>query len=164
MVIARRDWRPKNKGEATLQVNITIYCDGSYSSQNKTGGWGAVISFRNRSYYHHGCCNNLTHDIHECELRAIVKAIGKIKAVKKRRVTIYTDRITLVDDFRRYMNYKRSRKLKRRIICNELWNIIEGYTRQFPITIVWVSRKNNIAHKYASTYEHKQNTILSEKY
>jgi|GEM_PF-5368318 len=137
---------------------ITIYCDGSFDATKNIGTWGFLLIDKNKTYEYSGICSNAT-DSNDCELRAIVKALGIVKSFNAKRVLIYTDSISVALLFEKIKINKRM--LQKVENCN-LWNIIIGYYwKRAYFDIRWISRQENIAHKLA--YEKlKEIRVFSE--
>jgi len=125
---------------------VALYCDGSYDYVKHIGTWGCKILYRGKEYDYSGVCSSAI-DSHECELRAIVKGLGKVKSFKPDSVVIYTDCKTLSESFDLYSH---SSKVP---VCAKqysLWFIILKYFRQIPnVSMNWINRGNNVSHNLA---------------
>ena len=129
--------------------NIIIYCDGSYDSNKHIGTWGCKMFYKNKIYDYNGICANVT-DIHECELKAIVKALGKAKSFNVKTVNIYTDRLILSSMFALFKH--NNKKVPSSVRYRNLWFVIFDYFKIIPnINISWIKRNNNLSHNLAFT-------------
>ena len=130
---------------------LTIYCDTSIDYHNSICAWACIIRYGNKEYVHSGH----TYDkicSHYGELWAIVKALGKAKSFRTKKIIIYSDFEQIPINFKRLAN-KGSRKQVLKTMKSDLrglYVILINYSSKFRIDIIDLPREENPAHQFAS--------------
>ena len=118
--------------------NIIIYTDGACKGNPGSGGWGAVLYYKDKSKKIFGYEENTTNN--RMEITAAIKALSLIK--KKSDIIIYTDSKYLMDGINTWLikwknnNWKTTNKKDVKNV--DLWKKIDELNFQHNIEWKWV--------------------------
>lgn len=120
--------------------NYIIYCDTSCCSINNLCAWGCVIEYTSgKRLSYSGCYQNCCKP-NIGELRAIIKAIGKVKSDRKARIKIFCDSKQLVEKISSMKKLKDAKK------CGCEWVSLFNYKNSLHIEVEYINRNINPAH------------------
>tara|TARA_B100001996_G_scaffold39972_2_gene29239 strand:+ start:58 stop:504 length:447 start_codon:yes stop_codon:yes gene_type:complete len=121
-----------------MKNSVIIYTDGACKGNPGTGGWGAVLEYKDKNKKIYGYEEETTNN--RMELTAAIKALSVLK--NKCNVVIYTDSKYLMDgisiwiDSWKKNNWRTSNKKEVKNI--DLWKMIDSLNQDHDIEWKWV--------------------------
>ena len=121
-----------------MKNSVIIYTDGACKGNPGTGGWGAVLEYKDKNKKIYGYEEETTNN--RMELTAAIKALSVLK--NKSNVVIYTDSKYLMDgisiwiDSWKKNNWRTSNKKEVKNI--DLWKMIDSLNQDHDIEWKWV--------------------------
>jgi len=121
-----------------MKSNIIIYTDGACKGNPGTGGWGAVLEYKDKSKKIYGYEEETTNN--KMELTAAIKALSILKT--KSNVVIYTDSKYLMNGISTWIDsWKKNhwRTSNKKEVKNiDLWKMIDKLNGSHVIEWKWV--------------------------
>ena len=121
-----------------MKNSVIIYTDGACKGNPGTGGWGAVLEYKDKNKKIYGYEEDTTNN--RMELTAAIKSLSVLK--NKCNVVIYTDSKYLMDgisiwiDSWKKNNWRTSNKKEVKNI--DLWKMIDSLNQDHDIEWKWV--------------------------
>ena len=121
-----------------MKSNVIIYTDGACKCNPGTGGWGAVLEYKDKSIKIYGYEEETTNN--KMELTAAIKALSILKT--KSNVIIYTDSKYLMNGISTWIDsWKKNhwRTSNKKEVKNiDLWKMIDKLNGSHVIEWKWV--------------------------
>jgi len=121
-----------------MKSNVIIYTDGACKGNPGTGGWGAVLEYKDKSIKIYGYEEETTNN--KMELTAAIKALSILKT--KSNVIIYTDSKYLMNGISTWIDsWKKNhwRTSNKKEVKNiDLWKMIDKLNGSHVIEWKWV--------------------------
>lgn len=121
-----------------MKSNVIIYTDGACKGNPGTGGWGAVLEYKDKSIKIYGYEEETTNN--KMELTAAIKALSILKT--KSNVVIYTDSKYLMNGISTWIDsWKKNhwRTSNKKEVKNiDLWKMIDKLNGSHVIEWKWV--------------------------
>jgi ribonuclease HI len=123
-------------------TEVTIYCDGSASNRDRSGGWAAVlIDSKGREREISGYESDTTNQ--RMELMAAIGALAALKRARRWKVKVYSDSAYLVNCFKQewianwryngWLNYR-----NKPVANRELWETLESLVILYDVEFIHV--------------------------
>lgn len=127
--------------------NYVIYTDASCDHKRGFCTWGCLVISPNGKQTSYAGHYMGMKSITLAELYAIVKAIGKVKAIRHLHLEIYTDALRIVDAIQA-LDLPQVRRRSSRY-QDGIWHNLHRYLKTMNITIRHIPREQNLAHPVA---------------
>ena len=121
-----------------MKNKVIIYTDGACKGNPGVGGWGAVLTYKDKSKKIYGYEEKTTNN--RMELKAAIEALSQLKS--KSEVVIFTDSKYLMEGINSWIenwktnNWRTSNKKEVKNI--DLWKDIDKYNNYHAIEWNWV--------------------------
>lgn len=117
---------------------VTIYTDGACKGNPGRGGWGAILSNRDKSRELFGGAKETTNN--RMEMTAVIEALSALK--RPCVVAIFTDSKYVIDGIESWLpkwKVKGWKTASKQAVKNEdLWRVLDSLVQQHQITWHWV--------------------------
>jgi len=120
---------------------VIIFCDGSASYKDKSGGWAALLIARGREKIVTGYEDQSTNQ--RMELMAAIGGLAALKRTRRWKVNLYSDSAYLVNCFKQewivnwrangWMNYR-----NKPVVNRELWETLESLVALYDVEFIHV--------------------------
>jgi ribonuclease HI len=120
------DTKNSNIRTQELQLrHVDLYCDGSCTNNPGSGGWAAVLIYKDYEKWIHDYVDNTTNN--QMEITAVIKGLEVLK--ERCDVTVYTDSMYVVNTMTK--GWKRNKNA-------DLWKQLDELVSKHKVTFVWV--------------------------
>ena len=124
------DTQNSSAGAKKVQLkHVDLYCDGSCLGNPGSGGWAAILVYKQNERCLHGARNNTTNN--QMEITAVIEGLRALK--EPCEVTVYTDSQYVVNTITK--GWKRNKNI-------ELWNSLDVLLSLHVVNFVWVKGHN----------------------
>ncbi|MEM8627100.1 MAG: ribonuclease HI [Pseudomonadota bacterium] len=118
--------------------DVTVYTDGACSGNPGPGGWGAILTYGDKTRELHGGARQTTNN--RMELTAAIEALNALK--EPCRVALYTDSTYVKDGLTKWIHgWKRNgwkTAAKKPVKNEELWRALDAAVERHDVAWHWV--------------------------